>query len=122
VHYPDDANHPDHHIREKQMKRGGGLISFEIKGTKKDAQKMLNNLGFIKMAVSLGDAETLIQHPATMTHAVVPEASRLEMGITYQFIRLSVGLEEWDDIWSDLEQALDRIYSWVLIRRLRVQN
>lgn len=107
--YPDDADHPDHHIRQKQMKRGGGLISFEIKGTKEDAQKMLNNLDFVKIAVSLGDAETLIQHPATMTHAVVPEASRLKMGITDQLIRLSVGLESWDDVWSDLKQALDRL-------------
>ncbi|QKY70545.1 methionine gamma-lyase [Lentibacillus sp. CBA3610] len=107
--YPNDANHPDYHIRQKQMKRGGGIISFEIKGTKKDAQKLLNNLGFVKIAVSLGDAETLIQHPATMTHAVVPESSRLEMGITDQLIRLSVGLEAWDDIWGDLEQALDRL-------------
>ncbi|GGJ82763.1 methionine gamma-lyase [Lentibacillus kapialis] len=107
--YPDDHDHPDYHIRQNQMKRGGGLISFEIKGTKKDAQQMLNNLEFVKIAVSLGDAETLIQHPATMTHAVVPEASRQKMGITDQLIRLSVGLEEWKDIWKDLEQALDRL-------------
>ncbi|ALX49796.1 methionine gamma-lyase [Lentibacillus amyloliquefaciens] len=107
--YPDDAQHPDYHIREKQMKRGGGLISFEIKGTKKEAQQLLNNLNFIKIAVSLGDAETLIQHPATMTHAVVPAASRAEMGITDQLIRLSVGLEAWEDIWEDLEQALDQL-------------
>lgn len=107
--YPNDSNHPDYHIRQKQMKRGGGLLSFEINGTKKDAQKMLNHLRRIKIAVSLGDAETLIQHPATMTHAVVPEASRLEMGITDQLIRLSVGLEEWEDIWQDLEQALDQL-------------
>ncbi|HLR60807.1 MAG TPA: methionine gamma-lyase [Lentibacillus sp.] len=107
--YPDDSDHPDYRIRQNQMKRGGGLISFEINGTKKDAQNMLNNLGFIKIAVSLGDAETLIQHPATMTHSVVPEASRQEMGITDQLIRLSVGLEEWEDVWEDLEQALDRL-------------
>ncbi|MFD1363488.1 methionine gamma-lyase [Lentibacillus salinarum] len=107
--YPNDASHPDYHIRQKQMKRGGGLISFEIKGTKQDAQQLLNNLNFIKIAVSLGDAETLIQHPATMTHSVVPEASRLNMGITDQLIRLSVGLEAWDEIWADIEQALNRL-------------
>jgi methionine-gamma-lyase len=109
VYYPGDEEHEDYHIMKKQMDQGGGLISFEVKGTKKDAQKMLNSLSFIKIAVSLGDAETLIQHPATMTHAVVPEKSRLEMGITDQLIRLSVGLEDWEDIWEDLKQALDKI-------------
>ncbi|GAB3048405.1 methionine gamma-lyase [Virgibacillus ainsalahensis] len=109
VYYPGDETHADYHIKEKQMKRGGGLISFEIKGTKADAQKMLNKLSFLKLAVSLGDAETLIQHPATMTHAVVPEGSRKSMGITDQLIRLSVGLESWEDIWEDLEQALDHL-------------
>lgn len=109
VYYPDDEAHPDYLIREKQMKRGGGVISFEINGTKQDAQALLNALSFLKIAVSLGDAETLIEHPATMTHAVIPEASRLKMGITDQLIRLSVGLEAWEDIWHDLEQALDKI-------------
>ncbi|SDQ11652.1 methionine gamma-lyase [Virgibacillus salinus] len=109
VFYPNDESHPDFPIRQKQMKRGGGLISFEIDGTKQDAQRMLNNLKFLKIAVSLGDAETLIQHPSTMTHAVVPEESRLEMGITDQLIRLSAGLEAWEDIWEDLEQALNNL-------------
>ena len=107
IYYPNDQDHPDYFIKDKQMKRGGGMISFEIKGTKEDAQALLNRLSFIKIAVSLGDAETLIQHPATMTHAVVPELARLEMGITDQLIRLSVGLESWEDIWTDLEQALN---------------
>ncbi|WP_373894081.1 methionine gamma-lyase [Virgibacillus sp. CBA3643] len=109
AYYPGDKSHPDYPIKEKQMKRGGGLISFEIEGTKADAQEMLNKLSFLKLAVSLGDAETLIQHPATMTHAVVPEESRKKMGITNQLIRLSVGLESWEDIWADLEQALDQV-------------
>ncbi|WP_449354972.1 methionine gamma-lyase [Virgibacillus natechei] len=109
AYYPGDMRHPDYPIKEKQMKRGGGLISFEIEGTKADAQEMLNKLSFLKLAVSLGDAETLIQHPATMTHAVVPEESRKKMGITNQLIRLSVGLEAWEDIWADLEQALDQV-------------
>ncbi|GGB35336.1 methionine gamma-lyase [Virgibacillus dakarensis] len=109
VYYPDDEAHPDYLIREKQMKRGGGVISFEINGTKQDAQALLNALSFLKIAVSLGDAETLIEHPATMTHAVIPETSRLKMGITDQLIRLSVGLEAWEDIWHDLEQALDKM-------------
>ncbi|MEC2057068.1 methionine gamma-lyase [Peribacillus psychrosaccharolyticus] len=109
VYYPGDTEHPDYLIMEKQMKQGGGLISFEVKGTKADAQRLLNELKLIKIAVSLGDAETLIQHPATMTHAVVPEQSRLEMGITDQLVRLSVGLENWEDLWDDLKRALTAV-------------
>ncbi|MED3688286.1 methionine gamma-lyase [Peribacillus butanolivorans] len=105
VYYPGDTSSPAHYIMEKQMKHGGGLISFELQGTKQDAQKFLNNLRLIKIAVSLGDAETLIQHPATMTHSAVPEDSRHQMGISDQLIRLSVGLEAWQDIWHDLQQA-----------------
>lgn len=109
IYYPGDEEHPSYEIMKKQMSQPGGLISFEIKGTKEDAQRFLNQLKFISIAVSLGDAETLIQHPATMTHAVVPEESRLAMGITDQLVRLSVGLESWEDIWKDLEQALEKI-------------
>ncbi|WP_108670457.1 methionine gamma-lyase [Peribacillus acanthi] len=106
VYYPGDRTHPDYGIVESQMKQGGGLISFEINGTKEDAQKFLNSLKLIKIAVSLGDAETLIQHPATMTHSVIPEETRLKMGISNQLIRLSVGLESWEDLWDDIEQGL----------------
>lgn len=109
IYFPDDPENPGYEIAKKQMKAAGGMISFEVKGTKKDAQQFMNNLGFIKIAVSLGDAETLIEHPASMTHAVIPEAARKEMDITDQLIRLSVGLEAWDDIWQDLEQALDQL-------------
>lgn len=109
VYYPSDEKHKDYPIFKKQMKRGGGVISFEINGAKEDAQKLLNTLSFLKIAVSLGDAETLIEHPATMTHSVIPEESRGRMGITDQLIRLSVGLEAWEDIWADLEQALNQL-------------
>lgn len=109
IYFPDDADNPNYKIAKKQMKAAGGMISFEVKGNKQDAQALMNKLQFIKVAVSLGDAETLIEHPATMTHAVVPEASRLQMGITDQLIRLSVGLEAWEDIWQDLEQALNTL-------------
>lgn len=109
IYYPYDKNHPTYKIAKKQMKHGGGMISFEIDGSKEDAQEFLNRVKLIKLAVSLGDTETLISHPATMTHSVVPEADRLEMGITDQLIRLSVGIEAWEDIWADLEQALNQI-------------
>lgn len=106
--YPGHANHPQHGVMKKQMKKAGGMISFTLKGSKEEAQKLMDDLEMIKIAVSLGDAETLIQHPATMTHAVVPEESRKSMGINDSLLRLSVGLEAPEDIWSDLSQALDK--------------
>jgi methionine-gamma-lyase len=106
--YPGHINHPQHGVMKKQMKKPGGMISFTLKGTKEEAQKLMDDLKMIKIAVSLGDAETLIQHPATMTHAVVPEESRKSMGINDSLLRLSVGLEAPEDIWSDLSQALDK--------------
>ncbi|RLQ97920.1 methionine gamma-lyase [Falsibacillus albus] len=109
VYYPGDHKHPNYGIMKKQMTQGGGLISFTIKGSKEDAQKFMDNLRLIKIAVSLGDAETLIQHPATMTHAVVPEESRKKMGISDQLLRLSVGLEAWEDLWDDLATALSTL-------------
>lgn len=109
VYFPGDEDHDDYVIMKKQMKKGGGLISFEINGSKQDAQTFLNELKLLKIAVSLGDTETLIQHPASMTHAGIPMQNRLEMGITDQLIRLSVGLEAWRDIWEDINQALKKI-------------
>lgn len=108
VYYP-GSSQKNAEVREKQMEKGGGVISFEIDGGLNEAQKLLNQLRFLKIAVSLGDAETLIEHPATMTHSVIPEETRLKMGITDQLIRLSVGLEAWQDIWEDIEQALDNM-------------
>ncbi len=110
LYFPGNSDHiEDNEIMLKQMKKPGGLISFSIKGTKQTAQLFMNYLKLIKIAVSLGDAETLIQHPATMTHAVVPEEDRRKMGIEDTLLRLSVGLEAWEDIKEDLEQALEKI-------------
>lgn len=109
VFYPGDEQNPDFQIAQKQMRKPGGLISFTLNGNKATAQALMNELKLIKIAVSLGDAETLIQHPATMTHAVVPKESREEMGIDDTLLRLSVGLESWEDIRNDLEQALNTI-------------
>ncbi|MCA0992396.1 methionine gamma-lyase [Pseudalkalibacillus hwajinpoensis] len=108
VMYPGREESPSFLIAQKQMKSPGGLISFEINGGKLEAQNFMNRLRMIKIAVSLGDAETLIQHPATMTHAVVPEEERKRMGISESLIRLSIGLEAWEDIWRDIEQALEK--------------
>ncbi|MDD1368873.1 methionine gamma-lyase [Bacillus sp. MHSD17] len=101
--------YPEGELASRQMKRGGGVISFSIKGGKEETQAFINDLHFITIAVSLGDTETLIQHPATMTHAAIPAELRQEMGIYDNLIRLSVGLESWEDIVSDLEQALKKI-------------
>jgi len=109
IYYPGDTENKDYAIMKKQMKTPGGLISFSIKGTKETAQKFMNQLQLIKIAVSLGDAESLIQHPATMTHAVVPEEERRKMGIENTLLRLSVGLEAWEDIKEDLDQAFQNI-------------
>ncbi|MFQ3545241.1 methionine gamma-lyase [Halobacillus rhizosphaerae] len=107
VYFPGSQKHPDYSLIHKQMRQGGGVLSFEIVGTRTDAEQFMNQLKLIKIAVSLGDAETLIQHPASMTHAVVPPEEREKMGISETMIRLSVGLEAWEDIWEDLEQSLD---------------
>ncbi|MGJ7919732.1 methionine gamma-lyase [Neobacillus sp. LXY-4] len=109
IYFPGDPSHPDYFIMKKQMMQPSGLLSFTIKGTKKTAQMFMNQLKLIKLAVSLGDAETLIQHPASMTHAVIPKQEREKMGIDDSLLRLSVGLEAWEDIAEDLEQALHNI-------------
>ncbi|PEJ96825.1 methionine gamma-lyase [Bacillus wiedmannii] len=101
--------YPEGELASRQMKRGGGVISFSVKGGKDETQAFINDLHFITIAVSLGDTETLIQHPATMTHAAIPAELRQEMGIYDNLIRLSVGLESWEDIVSDLEQALKKV-------------
>lgn len=109
IYYPGDRNRSDYLVMKKQMKKPGGLISFSLKGEKETAQAFMNELRLIKLAVSLGDAETLIQHPATMTHAVIPQEEREKMGIDETMLRLSVGLEAWEDLVEDLEQALNKI-------------
>jgi methionine-gamma-lyase len=106
VFYPGDFKNQDYFIASKQMKKGGGVFAFTIDGTKEETQEFINHLEMIKIAVSLGDTETLVQHPATMTHAVVPKELREKMGITENMLRMSVGLEAWEDIVADLQQAL----------------
>jgi methionine-gamma-lyase len=109
IYFPGDQNHPDYPIMKRQMRKSGGLLSFSIIGTKETAQLFMNQLKLIKIAVSLGDAETLIQHPATMTHSVIPSEDREKMGILDTLLRLSVGLEAWQDLKDDLKQALETI-------------
>ncbi|MDW0110339.1 methionine gamma-lyase [Sporosarcina aquimarina] len=109
VFYPFDESNPQVSIAKNQMTVGGGLVSFTIKGGQQAAQTFMNELKLIKIAVSLGDAETLIQHPTTMTHSGVPETDRLKMGIDDGLLRLSAGLEHADDLIADLEQAFQNV-------------
>jgi methionine-gamma-lyase len=84
----------------------GSMMSFELKGGVEAGRKVMNNVKLCSLAVSLGAVETLISHPATMTHVIVPREERLKAGITDGLVRLSVGIEDVDDIIEDLDQAL----------------
>ena len=108
VYYPGLEDHPGHDIAKKQMKMFGSMISFDVDGFDK-AKTILNNCKLVSLAVSLGGCESLIQHPASMTHAGVPKAEREAAGLTDNLIRLSVGIEDVDYIIADLKQALDNI-------------
>jgi cystathionine beta-lyase/cystathionine gamma-synthase len=108
VHYPGLASHPQHTLAKRQMSGFGGLISFEL-GSLEEARVLLNSVQLMALAESLGGVETLISHPATMTHASVPADRRQELGITDALIRLSVGIEDVDDLLEDLAQALDHL-------------
>ncbi|MBK9957428.1 MAG: cystathionine gamma-synthase family protein [Chitinophagaceae bacterium] len=96
------------HIRNKQCLTNGGMISFDIKGGEKEAFKFLNSLKLIKLAVSLGSTESLAEHPASMTHVDVDEKLKAELSITDKMIRLSIGVEHYEDIIKDIKQALDK--------------
>lgn len=109
VYYPGLETHPDHEIAKKQMKDFGAMISFELKGGFEAGKTLLNNLKLCSLAVSLGDTETLIQHPASMTHSPYTKEEREAAGITDGLVRLSVGLENVEDIIADLEQGLEKI-------------
>lgn len=109
VYYPGLASHPGHEIAKKQMKAFGGMISFELKGGIEAGKTLLNNLELCSLAVSLGDTETLIQHPASMTHSPYTREERLEASITDGLVRLSVGLENVEDIIADLDYGLSKV-------------
>ena len=101
---PED--HPDRSVFERQCESPGSTFSFEVKGGEAEAFAVLNRLKVIKLAVSLGGTETLASHPAAMTHSDIPQAERLRLGITPALIRISVGIEDPDDLIADLTQAL----------------
>ncbi len=106
VHYPGLPSHPQHDLARRQMSGFGGMIAFELNGGFDAGTAMMDRLTLIQRAVSLGDAESLIQHPASMTHSTYSREERLEHGISDGLVRLSVGLEDVEDIISDLDTAL----------------
>ena len=107
VYYPGLKDFPDHNLAKKQMVNGyGGMLSFELKGGFYAGVELMQNLDIITLAVSLGNVDSLIQHPASMTHAALSPEERLESGITDSLVRFSVGIEAIEDLISDLDQGL----------------
>ena len=104
--YPGLASHPQHTLAKQQMSGFGGMITFYMKGGLEPARKLLERVKVFSLAESLGGVESLIEHPAIMTHASVPPVVRKELGIDDGFVRLSVGIEDINDLLRDLEQAL----------------
>ena len=109
VNYTGLASHPDHAIASKQMRQHAPLISFELKGGIEAGKKFLNALEVCTRAVSLGTVDTLVSHPASMTHYGIPREERIKYGITDGLIRMSVGIENYEDLEADLAQALSKI-------------
>ena len=106
VNYNGLPSHPDHNVAMRQMRHPGAMMSIELKGGLAAGIKMMNNLTLCTRTVSLGTCDTLLCHPASMTHAGVPKEQRERSGITDGLIRMSIGMENIQDILSDLEQAL----------------
>ena len=108
VKYPLLDTHPQYHIAKKQMKQGGGIVTFNIKGGIEAGRKFLDALQLCTLTANLGDTRTIATHPASTTHAKLSDAERQAVGITPGLVRISVGLEHFDDILKDIEQALEK--------------
>jgi len=108
VFYPGLPSHPQHALAARQMKGFGGMLSFEL-GSLERARRFLNRVRLLALAESLGGVESLISHPATMTHASVPPERRAAIGITDGLVRISAGIEDVEDLKADLAQALDAV-------------
>ena len=109
VHYPFLDNHPQYAIAREQMSGGGGMISFEVEGTGDDARRLTESLRLFTLAPSLGGVESLVSIPVLTSHAMISATERQNMGVTEQMIRLSVGIENADDLIADLEHALEAV-------------
>jgi len=110
VYWPGFTNHMNHEIAKKQMDRFGGMVSFTVKGNSlKDAVKIVSSMSYFTLAESLGGVESLCSHPSTMTHAAIPKTEREKTGIIDSLIRLSVGIEDIEDLIRDLDTSLNKI-------------
>ena len=107
--YPGLESHPQHELAKKQMSGFGGMLSFYVKGGLKETKKFLEKVKFFALAESLGGVESLIEHPAIMTHASIPVEERGKLGISDNFVRISAGIEHIDDLKADLSRALEII-------------
>jgi O-succinylhomoserine sulfhydrylase len=107
IKYPFLPSHPQYQLARKQMKQGGSIISFEIKGGLRAGITFINSIKLCSLSANLGDSRSIITHPASTTHSKLSEAEQLKVGITPGMIRLSVGLEHHEDLWNDLKTALD---------------
>jgi O-succinylhomoserine sulfhydrylase len=107
--YPGLASHPQHELARRQMRAGGGLVAFEVGGGKADCFRFLEALRLVDISNNLGDAKSMVTHPATTTHSRLAPEARAELGISDALVRLSVGLEGEADLIADLEQALQRV-------------
>jgi len=108
IYYPGLVSHPQHELAKIQMHNFGGMIAFELKGGYEAGIRFMDSVQLAMRAVSLGEAETLVQHPASMTHITYPPEIRMQHGISEGLIRISVGLENLDDLMTDIQQALDK--------------
>ncbi len=109
LYYPGLPDHPQRDIVKRQMRGNGGMLSFELKGGLNDCKRLLQRLGIFTLAESLGGVESLIEHPATMTHASIPRQKRIEKGIKDNLIRVSVGIEDVEDLIADLETGFKSV-------------
>jgi O-succinylhomoserine sulfhydrylase len=109
VYYPGRADHPHFAVHKKQMKAGGTLVAFDVKGERAGAWKFLDSLGLIDISNNLGDAKSLATHPQTTTHRRISEEARARIGVKPGTVRLSVGLEDAEDLIDDIVQALDKV-------------
>ena len=113
--YPGLKSHPQHELSKLQARDFGGIISFELNGTIEDCKTLMDNLHIFTLAISLGDIDSLVQHPATMTHSSYSKEMLKKVGITDQMIRLSIGLENADDLINDLKEAFAKVKTKVTV-------
>ena len=109
VHYPFLTSHPQYEIAKKQMSGGGGIVTFEVKGSGEDARRTSESMRLFTLAPSLGGVESLVSIPVLTSHAMIEAAHRVQMGVTEQMIRLSVGIEDVNDLIADLDHALEAV-------------